>query len=68
VKGLRNKKYDKCMCMYMYMYVPVRTACVSACARGDPPPHGIMSSLFLASEMDRVGGRRTCVIGSRVKG
>ena len=54
--------------MYMHTHVPVRTACVSACARGDPPPHGIMSSLFLASEMDRVGGRRTCVIGSRVRG
>ena len=44
----------------MCVYVPVRTACVSACASGDPPPQGIMSSLFLARDIDRVGGRRTC--------
>jgi len=30
-----------------------------ACARGDPPPQGMVSRRFLAMAMDRVGGRRT---------
>ena len=41
--------------------IPVRTAWDSAWARGDPPPHGITSNRLLASEMERVGGRSTCI-------
>mmetsp|Transcript_69814 Transcript_69814/g.102309 ORF Transcript_69814/g.102309 Transcript_69814/m.102309 type:complete len:203 (-) Transcript_69814:1661-2269(-) len=37
----------------------VRMATISACAKGDPPPHGMVSSLFLAIEMDLVGGSST---------
>ena len=39
--------------------IPVRTAWVSACASGEPPPQGMVSSRVLASAMERVGGSST---------
>lgn len=40
-------------------FMPVRTAMLRACAKGDPPPHGIVSRRLLAMAMDFVGGRST---------
>lgn len=40
-------------------FSPVRTATLSACAKGEPPPHGIVSRRRLAMAMDFVGGRST---------
>eukprot|EP00967_Tisochrysis_lutea_P134307 scaffold237010_cov27-Tisochrysis_lutea.AAC.1 len=40
--------------------IPVCAARLRACASGEPPPHGMRSSRFLAMAMERVGGSRTC--------
>lgn len=42
--------------------MPVRTATLSACARGEPPPQGIVSRRLLAMAIDFVGGRRTSAL------
>mmetsp|Transcript_8043 Transcript_8043/g.19807 ORF Transcript_8043/g.19807 Transcript_8043/m.19807 type:complete len:201 (+) Transcript_8043:371-973(+) len=39
--------------------MPVLTATLMACASGEPPPHGIVSSRRLAMAIDRVGGSST---------
>lgn len=44
---------DFCAC------TPTCTAWLSACASGEPPPHGMRSSLFLAIAIDFVGGSST---------
>mmetsp|Transcript_11968 Transcript_11968/g.31307 ORF Transcript_11968/g.31307 Transcript_11968/m.31307 type:complete len:385 (-) Transcript_11968:1068-2222(-) len=38
---------------------PTCTALESACASGEPPPHGMRSSLFFAIAIERVGGSST---------
>eukprot|EP00966_Prymnesium_polylepis_P071438 1659595-Prymnesium_polylepis.1 len=40
--------------------MPTCAAWLSACASGEPPPHGIRSSRFLAIAIERVGGSSTC--------
>ena len=40
--------------------MPVVAAMLSACASGEPPPHGMRSRRFLAMAMDLVGGSSTC--------
>lgn len=45
-----------------WAFIPVRTATFRACARGDPPPHGMVSSRLLAMAIDLVGGRSTSAV------
>merc|ERR1719324_1794324 len=42
-----------------WAFMPVRAAMDRACARGEPPPHAMVSKRFLVSAIDRVGGTRT---------
>ena len=49
-------------------FMPVVAAMLSACASGEPPPHGMRSSRFLAMAMDLVGGSSTWEGGGVITG
>lgn len=43
-------------CVVWFVYLPLTC---KACARGEPPPQGMVSRRVLAMAMERVGGRST---------